>query len=200
MNAVGTNTAHSTSAIAMIGPDTSSIALRVASIGVSPMLDVALHVLHHHDRIVDDDADGEHQAEQRQRVQREAEREHHGERADQRHRHRDQRNDRRAPGLQEHDHDEHDQQDRLRTASRPRLGSTRGRRSSGRRRCGSPRPPGTTASASPSCARTCGRGLDARSSRGAGRCRWRPPACCRAGCAARTGWSRARCGRRRERG
>ena len=36
MNAVGTNTAHSTSAIAMIGPDTSLIALRLASIGDSP--------------------------------------------------------------------------------------------------------------------------------------------------------------------
>ena len=39
-----------------------------------PQLDVPLHVLHHHDRVVDDDADGQHQAEERQRVQREAER------------------------------------------------------------------------------------------------------------------------------
>ena len=37
MNAVGTNTAHSTSAIVMIGADTSSIALRVASIGDCPI-------------------------------------------------------------------------------------------------------------------------------------------------------------------
>jgi hypothetical protein len=36
MKAVGTNTAHSTRAMAMIGPDTSSIALRVAAIGDSP--------------------------------------------------------------------------------------------------------------------------------------------------------------------
>ena len=36
MNAVGTNTAPSTSAMAMIGPDTSSIARRVASIGGCP--------------------------------------------------------------------------------------------------------------------------------------------------------------------
>ena len=39
--------------------------------------------------------------------------EHHRERADHRHRHRDQRDDRRAPGLQEQDHDQHDQRDRL---------------------------------------------------------------------------------------
>ena len=36
MNAVGTNTAPSTSAMAMIGPDTSSIARLVASIGGCP--------------------------------------------------------------------------------------------------------------------------------------------------------------------
>ena len=36
MNAVGTNTAPSTSAMAMIGPETSSIARRVASIGGCP--------------------------------------------------------------------------------------------------------------------------------------------------------------------
>src|SRR5688572_26372166 len=36
MNAVGTKTAHSTSAMAMIGPVTSSIALRVASSGLRP--------------------------------------------------------------------------------------------------------------------------------------------------------------------
>ena len=36
MNAVGTNTAHNTRAMAMIGPDTSAIARRVASSGVCP--------------------------------------------------------------------------------------------------------------------------------------------------------------------
>ena len=36
MKAVGTNTAHSTSAVAMIGPVTSLIAWRVASRGVKP--------------------------------------------------------------------------------------------------------------------------------------------------------------------
>jgi hypothetical protein len=78
-----------------------------------PELDVPLHVLHHHDGVVDDDADGEDEAEERERVEREAERQHDGERADQRHRHGDERNDRRAPRLQEHHHDDHDQQDGL---------------------------------------------------------------------------------------
>ena len=73
MNAVGTNTAHSTSAMAMIGPVTSSIARRVGLERRQAQRDVPLHVLHHHDGVVDDDADREHQAEQRQRVQREAE-------------------------------------------------------------------------------------------------------------------------------
>ena len=36
MNAVGMKTAHSTSAIAIIGPETSSIAFRVAAIGDRP--------------------------------------------------------------------------------------------------------------------------------------------------------------------
>src|SRR6478736_2854144 len=36
MNPIGTNTAHSTSAMAMMGPLTSSIALRVASLGDRP--------------------------------------------------------------------------------------------------------------------------------------------------------------------
>ena len=73
MNAVGTNTAHSTSAIAMIGPVTSRIACCVAVARREPVRDVALDVLDHDDRVVDDDADREHEAEQRQRVEREAE-------------------------------------------------------------------------------------------------------------------------------
>ena len=73
-------------------------------------LDVALDVLHHHDRVVDHDADRQHQAEQGQRVDREAEQVQRGERADDRHRHRDQRDDRGAPGLQEQDHHQHHQQ------------------------------------------------------------------------------------------
>ena len=105
------NTAHSTSVIAMIGPahfahgELGGLARR------QPLRDVPLDVLDDDDGVVDHDADGQHQPEQRQRVDREAEREQHGERADDRHRHGDQRNDRRAPGLQEQDDDEHDQRD-----------------------------------------------------------------------------------------
>jgi hypothetical protein len=76
-------------------------------------LDVALDILDHDDRVVDDDADREHQAEQRKRVNGKAEQIEHGEGADNRHRHGDQWIDRGAPGLQEQDHHQHDQRDRL---------------------------------------------------------------------------------------
>ncbi len=69
--------------------------------------DVALDVFHHDDGVVHHDADGQHQAEQRQRVERETEQVHDREGADQRHRHGGQRNDRGAPGLQEQDHHQH---------------------------------------------------------------------------------------------
>ena len=120
MNAVGTNTAPRTSAIAMIGPDTSVHRPPRRLHRRLPQLDVPLDVLDHDDRVVDDDADGEHQAEERQRVEREAEAEHDRERADQRHRHGHQRDDRRAPRLQEDHHHEHDEQDRLEQRVRPR--------------------------------------------------------------------------------
>ncbi len=73
------------------------------------MLEMALDVLDHHDRVVDDDADREHQAEQRQIVDRESKRRHHGKRADQRNRNGDDGNDGRPPALQEHQHHDHDQ-------------------------------------------------------------------------------------------
>ena len=72
MNAVGTNTAQSTSAMAMTGPVTSSMALTGASRGGKPIGHAALDVLDHDDGVVHHDADGQHQAEQRQVVQREA--------------------------------------------------------------------------------------------------------------------------------
>ena len=73
MNAVGTNTAQSTSAVAMIGPVTSRIALLRGFDRREAARDVALDVFDHDDRVVDHDADREHEAEQRQRVEREAE-------------------------------------------------------------------------------------------------------------------------------
>ena len=85
MNAVGTNTADRTSAMAISAPPTSSIVRARRVSRRHPLVEIALHVLHHHDRIVDDDADGEHEPEERERVQREAERLEHRERADERH-------------------------------------------------------------------------------------------------------------------
>ena len=76
MKAVGTNTAHSTSAIAITAPPTSSMVCGRRSRGRRPWRDVALDVLDHDDGVVDHDADGQHQAEQRQVVEREAERRH----------------------------------------------------------------------------------------------------------------------------
>src|SRR6202007_2995691 len=76
-------------------------------------LDISFHVFDHHDRVIDDDTDGQHQAEQRQRVNREAQAEHDGEGAHDGNGNRDQGNNRSSPGLQEeHDHDD-DQEDGL---------------------------------------------------------------------------------------
>jgi hypothetical protein len=49
-----------------------------------PVLEVVHHRLHHHDRVVHDDADGQHEAEHRERVHREAEEGEEDERADER--------------------------------------------------------------------------------------------------------------------
>ena len=82
-NATGRNTAFSTSTIAMTRPaDLGHRApRRLARVDVL-VAHVPLDVLEHDDRVVDDDADREHHAEQRQRVDREAEQVHARERAD----------------------------------------------------------------------------------------------------------------------
>src|SRR5207302_603031 len=71
----------------------------------------ALDVFQNDDRVIDDDADRQHQAKQRQIVQREAKEQHHGERADQRHADVDYRQQQRLPILQEEQnnerHDDH---------------------------------------------------------------------------------------------
>ena len=73
--------------------------------------DIALDILHHDDRVIDDDADCQHKAEQRQVVERNAQRVQHREGADQRNRDGNDRNDRGAPGLQEQEYHADDQQD-----------------------------------------------------------------------------------------
>ena len=66
------NTAISTSEMAISAPPTSSMVLCAASLGRHALAQIALDVLDHDDGVVDDDADGEHEAEQRQRVERDA--------------------------------------------------------------------------------------------------------------------------------
>ena len=133
------------------------------------VLDVPLDVLDDDDRVVHHDADREHQAEQRQHVDREAEQPQHGERADDRHRHRDQRDQRRAPGLQEqHHHDDHEQ-DGLEQRLDDRVDRVLDVTPSGRRRPTSARPPGSCprapacARGSPATARSCWRRAPRRS-------------------------------------
>ena len=93
MNATGTNTDSSTRVMAMIGPVISRHRLlgRGGNRQVRLLLDHALDVLDHDDGIVDDDADGEHQREQRDGVGRIADQQHDREGADDRYRHGDQR-------------------------------------------------------------------------------------------------------------
>lgn len=74
-----------------------------------PFGEMPLDILHHDDGIIDHDADRKHEAEQREIVDREAERGHDRKGTNQRHRNGDDRNDRRPPALQEHQHDDHDQ-------------------------------------------------------------------------------------------
>ena len=76
-------------------------------------LEMSLDILDNHDGVVDHDADREDQTEQRQIIDRESERGHHREGADQRHRDRDDRDDRRPPPLQEHQHNDDDERHRL---------------------------------------------------------------------------------------
>jgi len=74
---------------------------------------VALHVLDDHDGIVDDDADGQYEAEERQQVDRKSQRDHPGEGSDQGDEDRDGADDGCPEILQEEEDHEHDEQDRL---------------------------------------------------------------------------------------
>ena len=71
-------------------------------LGRHAFFDVVLHCLDHDDGVIDDKADGQHQSEQRERVDGEAERREDDERADERDRHGEQRDECRAPALQEY--------------------------------------------------------------------------------------------------
>ena len=64
MKDTGTNTAISTSVVAMTAKPISREPLIEASTGGSPRLDAPHDVLEHDDGVVDHQADGEHRAEQ----------------------------------------------------------------------------------------------------------------------------------------
>ncbi len=83
MNAAGTNTAARIRAIAITGPETSSIALRLAFFRRQAFPDVALNGRDDHDGVVHPRPDREHQPEERERVNREAQQWEHHERPDQ---------------------------------------------------------------------------------------------------------------------
>ncbi len=76
-------------------------------------VDDAFHVLHHHDRVIDQQADGQHHRKQRQGVDGETGHREDAEGTQQHHRHRDRRNQGGAQVLQEQEHHHHDQYDRL---------------------------------------------------------------------------------------
>ena len=91
MNAVGTKTATRIRAMATTGPRHFLHGLQGGLARRQPLLDVVLDGLHDHDGVVHHQPDGQHQPEQRQRVDGEAQQREHRERPHQRHRHGQQR-------------------------------------------------------------------------------------------------------------
>ena len=115
MKATGTNTDSSTSVMAMIGAKICPIATlgRLAGRQLGMLLHHLLDRLDHDDRVVHDDADGEHDRQQRDGIGRIADRVQHDERADQADRHGDRRDERRAQVAEEQIDDQHDQDEGL---------------------------------------------------------------------------------------
>ena len=75
------------------------------------MIDPTLHILDDDDGVVDDDADGQHEAEERKDIQREAGDPERGKSADEGDGNGNERDDGRAPVLQEDEHDDGDEPD-----------------------------------------------------------------------------------------
>ena len=74
-NAIGRMAAMTVNVARIVGLPTSSTASTAATSGArSPTPQVAVDVLHHHDRVVHQDADGEDEREQRDAVERVAQR------------------------------------------------------------------------------------------------------------------------------
>ena len=103
--------------------------VRAADRGVErrhAVLDMAVDVLDHHDRVVHHEADAEHERQQRQQVDRIAERQERDHHPDQRQRNGDDRDEGRAQIAEEQEDDDDDDRRRLERGSwRPR-GSKRG--------------------------------------------------------------------------
>ena len=59
--------------IAMIGPTSSRAPRIAASNGLESIMQMALHIFNDDDRIIDDQADGKHDREERQEIDREPE-------------------------------------------------------------------------------------------------------------------------------
>ncbi|MNE08600.1 hypothetical protein D3C80_1012530 [compost metagenome] len=78
-----------------------------------PLFDISLNVFHHHDSVIHDDTDSQYQPEQTQGIERKAKQVENAERSHDRYRHRDQRNNRRAPGLQKQNHHQYNQRHRF---------------------------------------------------------------------------------------
>ena len=78
---------------------------------IETKFNIPLDVFDHHDRIVHHDTNRENHAEQGQGVDRETGGQHHCKRADDGHWHGDQRDNRRAPGLEKNDYDHDHQRD-----------------------------------------------------------------------------------------
>jgi hypothetical protein len=72
-NTIGTKTAMSTAVVARTAKATCCVPRRAASSGRFSFVDAALHVLEHDDGVVDDEADGEHQGQEREQVHGRAE-------------------------------------------------------------------------------------------------------------------------------
>ncbi len=99
--------------MAMTGPETSSMALKAASLGDNPLFDMVLHRLDHDNGVIDDQADGKDQPEEGEGVDGEAEQREEGEGSHQRHRHRQERDQGGPPPLEEDEDHQDDQDQRL---------------------------------------------------------------------------------------
>ena len=106
MNAVGMKTAERTSATAITAPANLIHRLPRGIARRHAETKFMLHGLDDNNGVVNDDADGKDEAEERDRIKRKPESRHGGKRADERYRNCDEWDNRRPPGLQkEHHHD-----------------------------------------------------------------------------------------------